>query len=146
MPQTILHLATAVITLYDAPPSGVAPSGVGIWHGSCPAGMKLTYAYDEVKSFPTGAPYGIVHHVNETHSIEIQKVAIVDDDVDGEFLPERDNFYAMKIDWVRNDGKGLRRTYYGLKAKSLDMSSRGVEEYEQNQAWSAQYFVSDKVS
>ena len=146
MAQTILHLASAVVTLYDAPPSGVAPSGVGILHGECPAGMKLTYSYDEVKSFPTGAPYGLVHHVNETHGIEINKVAIMDDDVDAEFLPERDNFYAMKIDWIRNDGKGLRRTYYGLKAKSLDMSSRGVEEYEQTQAWSAQYFVSEKVT
>jgi hypothetical protein len=145
MPEVVLHLATANVFLYDAPASGVAlTSGVGLWQGACPATMKLTYAYDEVKSFPTGVPYGIVHHVNETHSIEMQKVAIVDDYED-EFMPERDNFYVMKIEWQDARGKGLRRTYYGVKARNLDMDSQGVDEYNQAQHYSAQYFESEKI-
>jgi hypothetical protein len=146
MPEVVLHLASASVTLYEAAASGVAlTSGVGLWQGSCPAGMSLKYSFDVIRSFPTGVQYGIEHHVNESHSIEIPKVAIVDDDED-EFLPERDAFYAMKIEWTDQRGRGLRRTYYGVKSKSLDMDAQGVDEYTQVQAYSAQYFISEKIT
>ncbi len=143
MPETVLHLGSAAITFYDAPPSGLElPSGVGIFMGYCPNGCRLGYQWDEVRSYPTGVPYGIPHHVNESHTIDLTRVAVVDDD-NGEFLPERDNFYALKIQWVNSSGSGVvERTYYNVKPKSLNMDSQGVEEFNQEQSFTAQFFTS----
>src|SRR5690242_3117768 len=131
MAEQVFVLNKAELSLFHSNAQGDAADGDALFIGACAAGLKIGYRFDEVETRPSGVPYPNTHHVNESHSIEIERIWIVNGE---EFQMERNRNYILKIKWVDPDdgSKYFQRSYYGVKNQSADMGSQDVQEFLQN--------------
>lgn len=139
MAEQIFTLDNAVISLYRSNAAGDGKVGGALYLGANAAGLRLVYSFDEVDSWPSGEPYAITHHVNESHEISIERVWLVNGE---EFVMERNALYVLEITWKwhYDEAQTRTRTYYGVTNRSANLDSQSVHEFMQPQVFRARWF------
>jgi hypothetical protein len=146
--ETVFTLGAALLNLHHTDPDGLI-TGDPIWFGLCAEGLKLTHRVQEKRFHPTGRPYPRTHHVGEEHTIQIDRIWLVDVGGDEAWGIERERRYVLEILWNHPDGRSdiaHRRTYYGVTIQSHDLTSENVHEFAENQQFAAEYFLADTPS
>lgn len=138
----LLH--EAVLTLYALGSDG--PAGEPIWFGAVANGLKLGLEYEVMRMMSSGARFATAHHVDEEHSIEIERTWILrkpdlhDASVTRkDFVPERNARYALVIVWSA-EGGWYQRTYLGVTGKAVGWDSKGPLQFGSRQAWQAERY------
>ncbi len=167
MPHQAFIVDEAIISIFPVDANGNPMVNAPIWLGECVTGLRIADTLKEVADYPTGAPYGKVHHVDESHEISIQKLWLVDipmenptpsGDIGVDVLPsgqsrlnngndyrlQPDQEYVMSIVWQdkENPSQWYWRVYYGVTDCSFELSGNGIDgEFGASHLWRAQYMV-----
>jgi hypothetical protein len=115
-----LMLYEAVLSLYAAGPDDAAWRAIRSGGGRWPTGLRLSLEYDELLMMSSGDNYQRAHHLDERHTIEIERTWLLPKTSLADFVPQRNQRYVLEIVW-NADGQWYRRTYSGR-----DRSNRGL--------------------
>jgi hypothetical protein len=144
MPDTILTLPDATVSLFASNDAGTAAIGEALWSSARVQNMRMAYRFDEQETFPTGLPYAQTKHINERHEISIGQLWVQEATP---FEMVRNAFYVLKVAWVKQYGASpatdaiiadVSRIYYGVMPRNFDLS--GDIEFAANITFKANFF------
>ncbi len=139
-----LFLYEAVLCLYTADPSG-EPTGDPLWWGAVANAMRIQMEYEEVLMASSGDPYQTAHHVDERHTIEIERTWLLPKNADPnagfitDFRPRRNQKYVLEAIF-QSGGVWYRRTFRNVTARSASWDSVGALQFGARQSWRAESF------
>ncbi len=142
MPQVeaVYSIPYADIKLYLINADG-APTGSPVWESACHNQVQVNERFTEKITFPTGARYGITHHVNEDHTVSISSL------MDVVYGTHRNSRFVLYIEWKASDvpesapaRRWLNRTYYGVTYQSLDLGGQDASAMNQGLAFRSQFY------
>jgi hypothetical protein len=133
-----LYLSAATLNLYDVDSSGNG-TGSPLWFGTCAEGLVLSHSVEYVDAKPSGVQYSVKHPINETHSISIERVFIVDG---AGYEMDRTKTYVMEVLWTDpNDSSTHKRTYFSVTGSATNVSSDGQSRMNIKQEFEAQFYT-----
>jgi hypothetical protein len=136
----------AIISIFPLDVNGAADTANPIWFGEGVTGLRFVDTLVEVKDYPTGVPYGKVHHVDESHDITIERLwevdvpaveppagdigvevieATLDNGTEPKLRPDQE--YIMSVVWQNKEDptRFHWRVYYGVTDVSQELSGVG---------------------
>jgi hypothetical protein len=138
--QIPFFLHEAVISLYPASADGTLLVAAPVWSGSLANGLRLRMSLDEVTIHASGAAHPRTNHIGEQHGIEIERSWLLRKADVRDFVPERNQQYALDIVW-EVDGYWHRRIYYGVTGQTVSWDSDGTNRFVNSQVFHANYFT-----
>lgn len=114
------------MAIYLADPDTGKAAGDAIWFGVCAENITLEEQFEEERVERHGRPYASRHHIDEKHSISIEKWHVVREE-DGELLEphlERFQQYVLVMTWFSEKLRyWIKRIYFGVTASSQSLGT-----------------------
>lgn len=158
----------AIVSVYPTDANGEAITASPVWLGASVKGLHITERLVEVVDHPSGAPYGVAHHIDEEHSISMERlwiaetplvsppedlaIALAATDIGQPFgvtngtdyRLRRNMRYIVPIIWQDESDPTsfIYRVYYGVTDQSHNLSASGADgEKTSVITWRAEYYL-----
>lgn len=142
-------LHEAVLSLYPLGADGAPLTGQPVWQGAVANSLRIGLEYDELLQASSGDLYQTAHHLDERHTLEIERTWLLRKPVlaqaSGQSLdavPARNQRFALELVWW-SAGYWYRRWYWGLTARSAGWDSLRTLHFGARQSWRAERFTED---
>ena len=133
-------LYEAVLSLYPEGPQGGAVMGTPLWWGAVANGLSLSTDLEGVRLMSSGAPYAKTHHVDESHSIEVERTWVIRKTAGVDFVPQRNQRYVLELVW-ESQGFWYRRMYFGVTGEGVRWESSRALQFGNRQVYRAESFT-----
>ncbi len=134
-----LFLYEANLSLYPTAADGTALLDCPIWWGAVANHLRLGMSLEEMRVAGSGDRYRTAHHIDEDHTIDIDRTWLLSKQNVADFIPTRNQQYVLVMVW-ESEGVWYQRTYYGVTALALSWDSRGTLHFGHGQRFRAQRF------
>jgi hypothetical protein len=139
--NAIYTLLEATLALYPADATGQPITTTPIWMGACAENLRLAQSMKVVETTPGGRAYPKRHPLVATHDIQIGRIWVLPDATGSSDYVLPTGQMVLDILWEDEEGDGWqRRTYYGVTAKSYDLSSVEKIHSTADQTFDAEYY------
>jgi hypothetical protein len=135
-----LFLYEAVLSLYPADTDGEPLRESPVWWGTVANSVRLGLEYDELLMASSGDRYQTAHHVDERHSIEVERSWVLRRAAPADFVPARHQRYVLELVWSVQ-GVWYRRTYYGVTGRNVGWDSVRALHFGNRQSYRAENFA-----
>jgi hypothetical protein len=134
-----LFLYEATLSLYPVSQEEIPIGDSPVWWGAPANGLRLSQEYEEMLMMSSGARRMTAHHLDERHTIEVERTWILRKASLKDFVPQRNQRYALEIVW-QSHGYWYRRTYFGVTGRSVGWDSNRTLSFGNKQSYRAEYF------
>jgi hypothetical protein len=154
-------LQEAVLSLYPMDAQGLPMTDYPVWLGAVANALRMGMDYEELLQASSGDRYQTAHHLDERHSVEIERTWLLRKPVlaggGGDFgdtsglsptasaldgIPPRNQRFALEIVWW-SEGYWYRRWYWGVTARSAAWDSLRTLHFGARQSWRAERFTEE---